>query len=261
VQIDARGGFAYPALDLAIDTLPGLARETGVASAGIFRSHHIGQAGRTAERLAEQGVLAMLVSNTPPAIAFPGGARPMMGTNPLAFAVPLAGRAPLVIDLALSLVARSRIVAAQRAGQKIPQEWATDANGQPTSDPTAALAGGALAPAGGTKGAALALMLEILCGALAGGHYGWEASSFLDDRGPSPCVGQLLVAFDPAAFSGSGFPERMLDLLGTVAGEPGVRLPGERRLANRERAHLHGICVASDLHTQISKLASAGART
>jgi (2R)-3-sulfolactate dehydrogenase (NADP+) len=258
VQIDARGGFAYPALDLAIDALPALAREAGVASAGIFRSHHIGQAGRTVERLADTGILALLVSNTPQAMAFPGGARPMMGTNPLAFAVPLEGRAPLVIDLALSLVARSKIVAAQKAGENIPHEWATDASGWPTSDPAAALAG-ALTPAGGTKGAALALMVEILCGALAGGRYGWEASSFLDNRGPPPGVGQVLVAFDPAAFCGPGFAQRMTDLLAAVAGEPGVRLPGERRLANRKLASLHGIAIAADLHTQISKIASSGA--
>jgi (2R)-3-sulfolactate dehydrogenase (NADP+) len=264
VQIDAKGGFAYPALDLAIEALPALTREAGVASAAIVHSHHIGQAGRTVERLAQEGVLALVVSNTPSAMAFPGGARPMMGTNPVAFAAPLAGRAPLVIDLALSRVARSKIIAAQKAGQTIPQEWATDPSGRPTTDPGAALAG-ALAPAGDIKGAALALMVEILCGALAGGHYGWQASSFLDDRGPSPGVGQVLVAFDPSAFgevsdsSPPSFSQRMADLLAAMANEPGVRLPGERRLAHREQARLQGIALSSDLHAQISALGTIGA--
>jgi (2R)-3-sulfolactate dehydrogenase (NADP+) len=257
LQVDARGGFAYPALDLAVDALPGLALEAGVAAAGIFASHHIGQAGRTVERLADQGLVALVVSNTPSAMALPGGTRPMMGTNPLAFAAPLAGRAPLVIDLALSLVARSKIVAAQKAGQSIPPDWATDPTGKPTTDPAAALAG-ALAPIGGAKGAALALMVEILCAALAGGHYGWEASSFLDDRGPSPGVGQVLIVFNPAAFGGPGFSARMDGLLAAFAADSAVRLPGDRRLASRERARVNGVSIPSDLHAQISTLAAGG---
>jgi (2R)-3-sulfolactate dehydrogenase (NADP+) len=257
-RIDAKGGFAYPALDLAIDTLTTLTPETGVAAAGIFASHHIGQAGRTVERLADKGLVALVVSNTPLAMAFHGGVRPMLGTNPLAFAAPLRGRAPLVIDLALSLVARSKIVAAQKSGRKIPSDWATDAKGEPTSDPNAALAG-ALLPAGGAKGAALALMVEILCGALAGGHFGWEASSFLDDKGPSPGVGQVLLAFDTNAFSGPGFAGRMSDLLAAVASEPGVRLPGERRIANRERVRERGLSVDAAIHAQLTMLAGTGA--
>ena len=258
ILVDAKGGFAYPALDLAIDTLPGLAIESGVAAAGIHSSHHIGQAGRTAERLANAGLVALVVSNTPSAMALPGGTKPMIGTNPLAFAAPINGRAPLVIDLALSLVARAKIVAAQKAGKPIPADWATDAAGKPTTDPSAAL-GGALAPIGGAKGAALALMIEILCGALAGGRYGWEASSFLDDRGGPPGVGQVLVVFDPKAFGGPGFATRMEGLLAVFKSDVGVRLPGDRRLASREKTRLGGIAIAPELHAQIDQLANGGA--
>jgi (2R)-3-sulfolactate dehydrogenase (NADP+) len=253
IQVDAKGGFAYPALDLVIDALPALALQAGVAAAGIASSHHIGQAGRTVERLATAGLVGLVVSNTPSAMALPGGTRPMMGTNPLAFAAPLPGRPPLVIDLALSQVARAKIVAAQKDGESIPPDWAIDSEGTPTTDPTAAL-GGSLSPIGGSKGAALALMVEILCGALAGGHYGWEASSFLDDLGGSPAVGQVLVVFDPNAFGGAGFSARMEGLLATFAADPGVRLPGDRRLAARERARLQGISIHPDLHAQIDKL-------
>lgn len=256
IHIDAQGGFAYPALDLAIDALPPLALEAGIAAAGISSSHHIGQAGRTVERLANLGLVALVVSNTPSAMAFAGGTRPMMGTNPLAFAAPLPGRAPLVIDLALSLVARSKIVAAQKAGKTIPADWATDAAGNPTTDPAAGLAG-ALAPIGGPKGAALALMVEILCGALAGGRYGWEASSFLDDRGGSPAVGQMVLVFDTHAFGGGGFTQRMQILVGAIESDPGVRIPGDRRLAARERAKTQGITLAPELHAQIEKLANS----
>jgi (2R)-3-sulfolactate dehydrogenase (NADP+) len=260
VRIDAKGGFAYPALDLAIDSLAPLARETGIAAAGICASHHIGQAGRTVERLADQGLVALVVSNTPQAMAFPGGVRPMLGTNPLAFAAPLPGRPPLVVDLALSLVARSKITAAQKAGARIPTDWAIDTRGEPTSDPSEALAG-ALMPAGGPKGAALALMVEVLCAALAGGNYGWEASSFLDDKGASPGVGQMLIAIDTGAFNegphDGRFASRMTDLLGAVAGEAGVRLPGERRMAHRENVRKNGLSIDAALHVQLLKLASA----
>jgi (2R)-3-sulfolactate dehydrogenase (NADP+) len=256
-RIDAKDGFAYPALDLAIASLSGATPETGLAAAGVFHSHHIGQAGRTVERLADLGLVALVVSNTPQAMAFQGGKRPMLGTNPLAFAAPIRDRPALVIDLSLSLVARSKIIAAEKAGGEIPKEWATDADGEPTSDPAAALRG-ALLPAGGAKGAALALMVEILCAALAGGHYAWEASSFLDDRGAPPGVGQIIIALDPQAFSGELYPTRMADLLSAVAAEQGVRLPGDRRLHNREAARARGVAVTPELYAQITRLAEVG---
>lgn len=257
VRIDAAHGFAYPALDLAVETLPGLAREHGVAIGMIHRSHHIGAAGYTAGRLAQQGCVGFVCSNTPPAMAFAGGTRAMMGTNPIAFAAPLPDRAPLVIDMALSQVARSRIVAAQSTGQAIPADWATDSSGRPTTDPAAAL-GGALTPIGGAKGAALALLVEILCGALAGGHFGWEASSFLDDRGAAPAVGQVLLAFEAHSLSAGGFAARMSALLTTLGGQDGVRIPGDRRLASRARALSTGIDIAPALHDRLIALAQAG---
>lgn len=255
IRIDARRGFAYPALDLAIGKLSTLTRDTGIAAAGIFNSHHIGQAGRTVERLADQGLVALVVSNTPRAMAIHGGVQPKLGTNPLAFAAPVPGRPPLVIDLALSMVARAKIVGAQKSGKPIPADWAIDSTGEPTTDATAAL-GGALLPAGGAKGSALALMLEILCGALAGGRFGWEATSFLDDQGASPSVGQMLIAFDVGAFSGPAFASRMTDLCNEVAAEPTVRLPGERRLTNREQARTNGLVLDAATHALLTTTAA-----
>jgi (2R)-3-sulfolactate dehydrogenase (NADP+) len=256
IGIDAAGGFAYPALELAVTSLIPLAREMGIASAAIARSHHAGQAGQPVERLAEAGLIGLIVSNTPAAMAFAGGRTPALGTNPLAFAAPLEGRAPLVIDLALSLVARSRIVAADKRGEAIPPGWALDANGQPTTDPKAAL-GGVLEPIGGAKGASLALMVEILAGALAGGNYGWEAASFLDAEGNSPGVGQVLIAIAPGAAGPAGFAARMTALVDRVEAE-GLRLPGDRRLIARAKAGREGVLVPAALHAQITALAEAG---
>ena len=253
-RVDAGTGFAYPAIETALEALVPLTREMGVASAGIFASHHCGQAGRHVERLAENGLVAFAYANTPHAMAFHGGTRSRLGTDPLAFAAPIAGRAPLVIDMALSVVARSRIVAAKAKSEPIPSGWAVDDHGQPTTDAGKALAG-TLLPIGGAKGSALALIVEILCGALAGSQFGWEASGFMDAKGGPPKLGQFLIALAPAHFAGAGFASRMTELVEAIASD-GARLPGDRRLASRERAAREGISIAEDLFAQIQALAN-----
>jgi len=252
-RVNAGTGFAYPAIELALETLVPLAREFGVASAGIYASHHCGQAGRHVERLAEAGLVAFAYANTPHAMAFHGGSRSRLGTDPMAFAAPVPGRAPLVIDMALSVVARSKIVAAKAKGEAIPAGWAVDEQGQPTTDAGKALAG-TLLPIGGAKGSALALMVEILCGALAGAHFGWEASGFMDAKGGPPQLGQFLIALDPQHFAGASFATRMTELVAAIAAD-GARLPGDRRLAARERAAKEGLVIADELHAQIQALA------
>lgn len=252
-RIDAHTGFAYPAIEMALAALVPLAGEFGVASAGIFASHHCGQVGRHVERLAERGLVALAYANTPKAMAFHGGARARMGTSPLAFAAPIPDRPPLVIDMALSVVARGRIVSAKTNGEPIPESWAVDSDGQPTTDPARALAG-ALLPIGGAKGSALALMVEILCGALAGANFGWEASSFLEATGGPPRMGQFLIALDPGHFAGENFARRMGEVAAAVAAD-GARLPGDRRLQLRQRAADQGLTIADDLHGRIQALA------
>lgn len=251
-RIDAGTGFAYPAIELALDTLAPLAREMGIASAGIYASHHCGQAGRHVERLAERGLVAFAYANTPSAMAFHGGKRSRLGTDPLAFAAPISGRAPLVIDMALSVVARSRIVAAKAKGEPIPEGWAVDDEGQPARTADKALAG-TLLPIGGAKGSALALIVEILCGALAGANFGWEASGFMDAKGGPPRLGQFLIALDPKHFAGASFAARMTELVAAIA-EDGARLPGDRRLTARAKAARDGLVIADDLHAQIRAL-------
>jgi (2R)-3-sulfolactate dehydrogenase (NADP+) len=256
VKIDADLGFAYPAIDLALARLVTIARTQGIGVATIHRSHHFGQAGAHAERLAAQGLIALVFGNSPKAMAFWGGRKPMLGTNPIAFACPLRTGAPLVIDLALSVAARGKIMAAQKEGKAIPPDWALDADGNPTTDAGAALKGSILA-IGGAKGGALALMVEILAAALTGGRFGWEASSVLDEHGPPPELGHAIVAIDADALSGGTFLERMDGLLKAMGEEPGVRLPGLRRLENRARAAKEGLVLTPALHAEIMTLAGA----
>ena len=124
--IDAAGGFAYPALDLAIARLPGIAAKTGIAAAGLMRSHHCGVVGQHVERLADAGLVALMVANTPHAMAAWGGRKGVFGTNPIGFAVPRRGRPPVVVDMALSQVARGKIMTAAQKGEPIPEGWATE---------------------------------------------------------------------------------------------------------------------------------------
>lgn len=253
--IDVGHGFAYPALDAAIERLPQLVRACGIAAAAFTRSHHFGVAGRTVERLAEQGLVALVFGNTPQAMASWGGRRPVFGTNPIAFAAPQRGKPPVVIDLALSQVARGKIMVAAQKGEPIPVGWALDENGKPTTDAKTALAG-TLVPLGGAKGAALAFMVEVLAVALTGANFAFEATSFFDDKGPPPGVGQLLIAIDPAAFAGSEvFLDRFAVLVAAIEQDPGARLPGTRRLSLREAAARSGVAVDAGLLDEVRRLA------
>ncbi|MEA2838800.1 MAG: (2R)-3-sulfolactate dehydrogenase [Methylobacteriaceae bacterium] len=246
LAIDAACGFAYPAIDIAIERLPALARQQGIAAASISRSNHAGACGRHVERLAEQSLVALFFANTPEAIAPWGGTRAVFGTNPIAFAAPLDGRSPIIIDLALSKVARGNIVAAKQKGEQIPEGWALDKEGRPTTDVDAAIAGTMIA-LGDAKGAALALMVEVFSAALVGTHFAFEASSFLDDKGGPPQTGQLIIAIDPAGLGHSSFGERMRVLAQAIESQQGARLPGTRRLVLRQKAEREGLSVPDEI--------------
>ena len=249
IAVDAANGFAYPAIELAEAALPDIARSQGVAAAAIHRSHHCGAAGHPVERLAAAGLVAILFVNTPAGIAPWGGSKAVLGTNPVAFACPLPGRPPLTIDLSLSKVARGNIMTAKQRGETIPEGWALDAHGQPTTDPDAALAG-TMVPMGDAKGTALALMVELLAAGLTGANFAADASSFLDAKGPPPGTGQLIVAFDPAAFGGDAI-SRFGVLAQSIEAQQGVRLPGMRRLASRQKAQAEGLAISDALLKEI----------
>ncbi|WP_439594597.1 Ldh family oxidoreductase [Falsiroseomonas sp.] len=253
--IDARHGLAYPALDLAVREAARRARQNGVAFLGITNSHHAGAMGLPVAALARQGLVALAFTNSPAAMPVPGGRRPLMGTNPVAAAFPRRDAAPLIIDMALSEVARGKIMLAAKAGKKIPLGWALDAEGNPTTDPHAALDGAMLAM-GGAKGALLALIVELLCCALTGAAFGFEADSFFAAEGNRPRLGHALLAIDPGALVGeAGFADRLEFLLAAMQGDPGVRLPGSRRAGLAAHAAADGLEVPDSLLAQLQALA------
>lgn len=253
LRIDAKNGFAFPAIDLAIDAIAELVAETGIVGAAITRSHHCGQLGAHVERLAERGLVALMVANAPKAMAPWGGNKALFGTNPIAFAAPVEGEPPLVIDLSLSKVARGKVMAAKKAGEPIPEGWALDIEGNPTTDPDAALAG-TMIPAGDAKGAALALIVEILAATLTGANHSYEATSFFDANGAPPGVGHFIIAIKPDTVLGVAFAPRLRELLEQITAQDGTRLPGTRRLALRAKGKAVGIAVPAHLLEEIRSI-------
>jgi (2R)-3-sulfolactate dehydrogenase (NADP+) len=256
IRVDARGGLAFPAIDLGLERGAALAVETGLAGIGIGNSHHCGVAGHHVERLAARGLVGIAFANTPAAIAPAGGARALFGTNPIAFACPRRSAPPLVIDLSMSVVARGKIMLAASEDKAIPEGWALDAEGHATSDAQAGLAGTMVA-IGGSKGAALALVVEILAAGLTGSNFGFEASSFFEAEGSPPGVGQLFLVLDPRAFAGPGFVNRIETLCEAMLADPAVRLPGDRRLKSRERLSRDGISIPPPLLEDLRRRAGA----
>lgn len=255
VLVDARCGLAFPGCALAVEEAIRRAREFGVAFAGVANSHHFGVAAYHLEPVGAAGFVGLAFGNSPAAMAAAGGSRPLFGTNPIAAIFPRARQAPLVIDLSLSEVARGKLMVAARDGRPIPLGWALDREGKPTTDPRAGLEGSMLAM-GGTKGATLALVVELLVTALTGAALGFEATSFFVDEGNRPRLGQAFLVVDPAALAGrSSYDERIEALLGAMTAEPGVRLPGDRRRALAAAAEKDGVEIAPALHRQLVELA------
>lgn len=246
IRVDAKSGFAYPAIEAGISAALETIKETGMVGLAIGNSHHAGVAGHHVEPFAEEGYLALGFTNSPAAIAPWGGSRPIYGTNPIAFACPLNGKPPIVADLSTSKVARGKIKLAADKGEPIPEGWAVDADGKTTTDAKAAMSG-SLLPMGDAKGAALVMMVEILTATLTGSNHGFEASSFFDDKGPAPHIGQFFIVIDPEGFSGGVFGERMEVLAEAILSQEGTRMPGDRRFKIRETSATDGVDIPDDL--------------
>jgi (2R)-3-sulfolactate dehydrogenase (NADP+) len=250
ILVDACHGFAHPAFDAGLPALIAATRANGSATLAISRSYSIGVLGHPVEDIAVHGLVALAVTNSPPNIAPLGGRKPLFGTNPMAFAVPRREQPPLVIDQATSVVTKVALVQASKSGKPIPEGWALDSTGQPTTDAQAALSGSMLA-FGGAKGAGLALMIDLLAAGLTGANFSKDASPYARPDGPPPGVGQLFMAFDPEAFA-SGFLDRIEDMSSAMLAQEGVRLPGDRRLRARTKTAMDGVEIDDALLAQIT---------
>ncbi len=256
--VDAGGGLAFEACALATGEAVRRAREFGVSFVAVTISNHFGAAAFHVEPIARAGMVGLAMGNSPAAMPAWGGKRALFGTNPIAAAFPRRAAPPIVVDLSLSAVARGKIMVAARDGKPIPEGWALDRDGKPTTDAKAALEGSML-PVGGVKGAMLALTVELLVCALSGAAFGFESDSFFSDAGAPTRIGQAVLAIDPGALAGNDvYLERVETLVAAMMEEGGVRLPGERRAGLREGVARDGVQVPAELMAKIRALAGAG---
>ncbi len=250
VHVDGGYGFAPLALEMGADPLISKARAQGIAALCLNNIYHIAALWPELERIAEKGLACFAFTAALPYMAPAGGTRPLYGTNPMAFAWPRKDHPPLVFDQASSVTARGEIQIRLRDGEPIPEGWAIGPDGQPTTDPATALQGAQL-PFGGHKGAAIALMVELLAGALVGDMFSFEAAE-KDTGTGAPLGGEFLIAIDPARCVKHGQRERQLEhaekLFREILKQTGTRLPGDRRFAARKRTPLEGIRIPRSLH-------------
>ncbi|MCL8303066.1 Ldh family oxidoreductase, partial [Pseudomonas mosselii] len=236
LRVDAKGGFAQPALAAARPLLVEKARTAGIAVLAIHNSHHFAALWPDVEPFADEGLVALSVVNSMTCVVPHGARKPLFGTNPIAFAAPCAGHDPIVFDMATSAMAHGDVQIAARAGERLPPGMGVDAEGQPTTDPKAILEGGALLPFGGHKGSALSMMVELLAAALTGGNFSWEFDWSGHPGAKTPWTGQLIIVIDPSKAEGERFALRSRELVEQMQAAGLTRMPGERRYREREVA-------------------------
>ena len=248
--LDARHALGQLTGDQAMGLAVERSREYGVGVSVVRHAFHFGGAYRYALAAARAGCIGIAAANTRPLMPAPGGAEAVVGNNPLAIAAPVAdGVEPIVLDMALSEAAVGKIRLAAQEGREIPVTWATDAQGRPTTDPEAAIAG-LLLPIGLHKGYGLALMVDVLTGVLAGGGFGQRVNGLYADVAVPSDAAHLFVALDLAAFGSVGsFHERVAALAAEVTGAaraPSVDrlyLPGEQAAERRAAAARDGVTL------------------
>lgn len=249
---DARGGIAHTGFERTLEDLAKAARLFGVALFSQKNAYTCGALGYFTRRLAERGLVALAATNSQALLAGAGSARPVYGTNPLSFAAPSAN-GPLVVDQSSSAAAFVAIRKAAEAGEAIPEGWALDEAGRPTTDPAAAMKGALLA-FGGNRGANLALMAEVLAAGLSGANWSLDAPAF--DRGTrSPGAGLFVLAIEPKLLD-PDFERRVASQLDRLRLNYGVHIPGRSGTDAAGRAAAGGLSVSTEVVQRISEFAA-----
>jgi LDH2 family malate/lactate/ureidoglycolate dehydrogenase len=263
VLVDGRHGPGQIAAKFAVALAVRKARRTGCAAVGITRSSDIFMLGYYAEQIARAGMIGIVFSNAPPRVHPPGGINPVLGTNPLALAIPRGRRDPVVADFATAASASGHVRIAGYTGTRLPPGIAIGPDGRPTRDPAAAIAG-ALAPLGGHKGFALGLCVGILSGPLVGAAVGAPLAGWLRPTGRAGRKGHFMIAIDPAAFGAVPLFQRSvarhLREVKAVRRAPGVaaiRFPGERGFAARLEQRRNGVRILPEVWARTRSLAES----
>ena len=255
IRVDARRGFAHPAIEAGFKKLVPAAKTHGIAAMAVHGSYNAATLGFHTGVLARQGLVAFGFTNSTPAIAPVGGKKPVIGTNPMSFAVPgRAGKIAFLIDQSSSQVPWTAVKIASVERRPIPLGWALDADGTPTTDADAGLAG-SMEPAGGYKGFGQGLIVEVMCAAMTGSLLGPQMGSFMDNDGRSIGCGQFFMALDPGKFSGGMFDAQVKALVKSVTSQPGARMPNSRREASIKRLKKEGLPIEAGLLARLESFA------
>lgn len=259
--INGDNGLGPAVARLALDEALAAARQLGLGAAFVRNSSHMGALAPYLWIAAKAGFACVISSNTAPMIAPAGGREARIGNNPLGIGVPNPGHAPVVLDMALSVAARSRIRAAARDGVEIPEEWASDASGRPTSDPAKAMQG-LMRAIGGDKGANLALCLDLLSGLLSGAAILTEIPNAAKTPGTPQNLGHMIIALDTAQLvPADRLVLRMAQASSIIAHtqparpDETVRMPGTRADAALNAARRDGLDLTPKLLEQLRSLA------
>ncbi|UOF91536.1 Ldh family oxidoreductase [Fodinisporobacter ferrooxydans] len=259
--LDGDSGLGPVVAKLAMEAAVDLAKETGIGIVTVKRGNHAGPLSAYIDLATQAEMIGWAFSNAQPAIPPWGGRKAFFGTNPIAFGAPTHCHSPVVLDMATSKVARGNIILAAKTGQSIPEDWAIDETGCPTTDAQAALRGAVL-PMAGPKGYALALMVEILSGVLSGAEMAPHVGSMYDKEQREPGTGLCCIAINPRSFfDGDEFYRRMDVLVDEIHQVPpadgfsSVRIPGERRVRLEHQGRQEGIALEQSTLDELKKLA------
>lgn len=233
IRLDGDRGFAPLAIEHGTPLLAAAAERQGIAVLLIRHSFHFAALWPEVEALAARGLVGLACTAHTPMVAPFGAKRAFFSTNPIAFAYPRPGDDPYVFDMATAARARGDIGVAARDGHELPPGVGLDADGNPTTDAKKIHDGGVILPFGGYKGSAIATMIELLAAGLVGDYFSYEAGA-ADNRDGGPAIGgEFVLAMSPDVLAGPGWADHSEAFLTELTGLDGVRLPGQRRFANR----------------------------
>ncbi|HTM76891.1 MAG TPA: Ldh family oxidoreductase [Devosia sp.] len=255
-HVDAGFGYSLLAFETGLPMLLAKTKAVGVGVLAINNCFHFSALWPEIEAITAHGLAAIAMTPSHSWVAPAGGTRPVLGTNPIAFGWPRGTEHPYVFDFATSAIARGDIALHQRAGKALPEGWALDAAGRPTTNPAAALAG-AMLTFGGHKGSALSTMVELLAGPLIGDMTSMESMAFDGGTKAAPCHGEIIIAFDPGLLGGDrGVQTARAEQLFAAFIDQGARLPSQRRYAARAHSTVHGVRIPRGLHAELLALAA-----
>jgi len=235
IKVLGNNAFAPMVLKIGLPELIKLAKETGVAVLAITNSHHMAAMWPETEAVAESGLVSFACTSYMPMVAPAGAKKALFGTNPISFAWPRPGKTPLVYDMATAAMAMGDVMVAARDGHKVPLGTGLNKDGKETTDPKEITkgSGGVLLPFGGYKGSAIAMMVELLAGALVGDNFSYETAEKDNKDGGPPSGGEFILAISPEIIAGSGWENHSEEFFAKMKSMDGIRLPGERRHKNR----------------------------